>query len=123
LRILRHVVQIAVVIYVALFAIRNVEPATLDLVLFSVGPWPLSLLILLAAGAGALGATLVCGLGVARARSQRRVGQRRIAELEQELHGMRTLPLGTPDDDEEPARFGDVTSDATPRDRALHAAE
>jgi uncharacterized integral membrane protein len=118
-KILRHVVQVAVVIYVALFAISNVEPATLDLVLFTIGPWPLSLVVLLAVGSGALGATLLCGLSVARARGQRRVGAKRIAELEQELHGMRTLPLGKPDDDE-PTAYGELTPT---RDRAHRAGE
>ena len=92
-RILKLAAQLAAIVYVALFALRNAEPVSLDLVLFELESLPVCFVVLLAMGCGALAATALLGASAYRLRGQRRLGERRILELEQELHGMRTLPL------------------------------
>ena len=78
---------------VALFAINNSETVTLNLVLGEVGPLPLSLFSILSAVFGAAITATVLGWTVAGARMQARRDAKRIAELEQEVHGLRTLPM------------------------------
>jgi len=87
----------AAVIYAAFFALKNLEPVSLDLVFFELGPMPMALASLAAVGVGALLAGLVLAWPVLHARSQRRRDLRRIEELERELHGLRTLPLNSRD--------------------------
>ena len=90
----RMALLVAAIVYVALFTLSNSAPTGLDLVFFSVQPLSLSLIVLVAAAIGA--AVTAAGLAwtVGRLRLDQRRQARRIVELEQELHGLRTLPLG-----------------------------
>ncbi len=54
--------------------------------------------------AGATLAGLACSLPIVRYRLRLRRSRQRIAELEQELHGLRTLPLGDEAEGEPRAR-------------------
>lgn len=90
---LRVAATVAVLLYVAVFAISNMEPVLLDLVFFEIGPLPLALVALLAMGTGAAAASLALAWPVVQGRVQKRKDTRKIEELEREVHGLRTLPL------------------------------
>jgi hypothetical protein len=54
---------------------------------------PVSVFVILAIAAGAAITSAALGWSVASARLQHRRDVKRIAELEQEVHGLRTLPM------------------------------
>jgi len=85
-------IMIAMVL-VALFAISNNEPVQLNLLIGTFGPVPLSIFVILAAAFGGAVAFSALAWTVASARMQTRRDAKRIAELEQEIHGLRTLPM------------------------------
>jgi uncharacterized integral membrane protein len=80
-------------VVVALFAISNNEPVQLNLLLGTFGPVPLSVFVIFATAFGAAVTAAALGWSVASARLQTRRDAKRIAELEQEVHGLRTLPM------------------------------
>ena len=82
-----------VVVIVALFAISNNEPVQLNLLFGTFGPVPLSVFVIFAVLFGGVVTAAALGWTVASARMQTRRDARRIAELEQEVHGLRTLPM------------------------------
>ena len=84
---------IAAIVIVALFAISNNEPVQLNLLFGTFGPVPLSVFVIFAVVFGAAITAAALGWTVASARMQTRRDARRIAELEQEVHGLRTLPM------------------------------
>lgn len=84
--------MVAIVI-VALFAISNNEPVQLNLLFGTFGPVPLSVFVIFSVLFGGVVTALALGWTVASARMQGRRDARRIAELEQEVHGLRTLPM------------------------------
>jgi uncharacterized integral membrane protein len=84
---------IVVVVLVVLFAISNSEPVKLNLLFGEFGPVPLSVFVILAVAFGAAVCAGTLGWTVASARMQTRRDAKRIAELEQEVHGLRTLPM------------------------------
>ena len=86
-------VGMVVVVIVALFAISNNERVELNLLFGTFGPVPLSVFVIFAVLFGAAVAAAALGWTVASARMQTRRDARRIAELEQEVHGLRTLPM------------------------------
>ena len=85
-------VMIAMVL-VGLFAISNNEPVVLNLLVGTFGPVPLSIFVILAAAFGGVVTFGTLAWTVASARMQTRRDAKRIAELEQEVHGLRTLPM------------------------------
>ena len=84
---------IVVIVLVVLFAISNNEPVQLNLLFGTFGPVPLSVFVIFSVAFGAIASGLALGWTVASARMQSRRDARRIAELEQEVHGLRTLPM------------------------------
>jgi len=90
---LRVAAAVAALLYVAVFAMKNMEPAVLDLVFFEIGPMPVALVALVAMGAGAALASLALAWPVLQGRVQQRRDTRKIEELEREVHGLRTLPI------------------------------
>lgn len=79
---------------VVVLVLRNDEQIIVDLVLVA---WPTKVwgALVAAAVVGASAAAVVLTMPVVRAKMQLRRQTRRIAELEQELHGLRTLPIAT----------------------------
>ena len=94
---LRLLAAVAGILYVALFAMQNMEPAELDLVFFQLGPMPRALIVLAAMAVGASLAGLALAWPMVSGRVQQRRDTRRIQELEREIHGLRTLPLSEDD--------------------------
>ena len=88
----------ALIVYAGLFALNNSELVEVDLVFMETGEHPLSLVVLGAAFLGAAAATLALTWPIWRARRQGTRDSRKIAQLEQEIHGLRTLPLSQEDD-------------------------
>ena len=80
-------------VVVALFAISNTQLVELNLLLGTFGPVPLSVFVISAVAFGAAITAAALGWTVASARLQTRRDAKRIAELEQEVHGLRTLPM------------------------------
>jgi uncharacterized integral membrane protein len=80
-------------VMVALFAISNSEQVKLNLLFGEFGPVPLSIFVIFAVAFGAAISAIGLGWTVASARMQTRRDAKRIAELEQEVHGLRTLPM------------------------------
>ena len=77
---------------VVALVVGNGEPITVNLLLVQ---WPTKVwgALVAAAALGALVSGLVLSLPVFRLKVQTRRQSKRIAELEQELHGLRTLPI------------------------------
>jgi uncharacterized integral membrane protein len=89
-------VALVLALYLAVVATRNTEPITLDFVFAALYGLPIWLVT---AGAVLLGGLIGSGLvawPLLRLRLRSRQDRRRIEQLEQEIHGLRTLPL---DDD------------------------
>jgi uncharacterized integral membrane protein len=78
----------------ALLVARNSEPINVDLVYTILHDVPAWMVILGSLLLGALATGLACSWPIVRYRLRLRKSRQRIAELEQELHGLRTLPLG-----------------------------
>ncbi len=91
LRILALVVVVGASIWLVL---ENDQLAVVDLG-FATVEGPLWLAILGSLLLGALAAGLACSWPLLRYRLRLRRSRQRIQELEQELHGLRTLPLGS----------------------------
>ncbi len=98
---LRVLVVVLLLGCVSWLVYKNDEPLVVDLVFgkIPVESWQLILGSLLL---GALAAALACSWPLLRYRLRLRKSRQRIAELEQEIHGLRTLPLG--DDEVERVR-------------------
>ena len=76
-------------------ASRNADPvAEIDLYFASYAHVPLWRALLGAAAVGAALAALACAWPIVRLKLGARRSRKRIAALEQEVHGLRTLPLG-----------------------------
>ena len=76
-------------------ASRNTHPiGAIDLGFASYAQIPLWQALLGSALVGAALAALICSWPIVRLKLGARRSHRRIADLEQELHGLRTLPLG-----------------------------
>jgi uncharacterized membrane protein YciS (DUF1049 family) len=86
-------ILVVVAVAAALVTIRNSDPVTIDLLFTSLPSVPLWGVL---AGSFLLGAVLVAAIlswPYARLRLRVRSQSRQIARLEQEIHGLRTLPL------------------------------
>jgi uncharacterized integral membrane protein len=94
---------------VLIFAFENQEPVTLRYLLtWQTPPLPLFAVIMAAVGTGFVMASL---FGLAAYLRQRRISRqqrRTIADLQAELHGLRTLPLHVPSGFEGGLRRSDV---------------
>ncbi len=90
LRVLAGVLLIALIVALIEY---NQEAVEVDLLIGSsqVGVWQVMLISFLV---GAGGTALALTWPLTRYRLRLRRGRKRIAELEQEVHGLRTLPLG-----------------------------
>lgn len=98
---LRLALVVAAVLYVALFAMNNMQDAKVDLVFAELGPMPMALIVLASVGVGASLASLVLAWPYMQGRVHQRRTSRRIEELEREIHGLRTLPLASDEPDRE----------------------
>ena len=100
---MRRLVPIALVaaiaIYAAFVAQRNPMPLSLDLVFYRVPEVQLWLLLFVAALLGAAAALVIVSWPYLRLRLLVRRQSRRITRLEQEVHGLRTLPLSEESED------------------------
>lgn len=100
---MRRLIPIALVIgiavYAALVAQRNPAPLSLDLVFYRVPEVQLWLLLFGAALAGAAAALVIVSWPYLRLRLLVRRQSRRITHLEQEVHGLRTLPFSDESED------------------------
>ncbi len=82
-----------IIVGVSLFVSRNADPVSVDLGFRTLVDVPLWMSLL---GAGLLGAALAVAFfswPLVSLRLRVRRGGKRITELEQEVHGLRTLPL------------------------------
>ena len=95
----RIIAVAALVVYAGLFALNNSELVEVDLVFLETGEHPLSLVVLGASFLGAVASALALSWPLWRSHRERARHTRRIAELEQEIHGLRTLPLGGEEDE------------------------
>ena len=92
--VLRILGLVVIVGYAAWLVSLNAAPVDVDL---GFKDWPAVqswLVILGSLLLGALAAGLACSWPIVRYRLRLRRSRQRIGELEQELHGLRTLPLG-----------------------------
>ena len=86
------------------FGTSNNEPVTLDLLITTYTPVPLWVGLVGAAVVGGLAVLFALSPSWVRLRLRTRRQARSIAELEQEVHGLRTLPLGDEMETAEAAR-------------------
>ena len=103
----RIVLLVVVVGYAAWLVSLNTAPVDVNLG-FSEFPNVAAWLVILGSLLlGAVAAGLALSIPIIRYRVRQRRARKRIAELEQELHGLRTLPLGS-DEDKGEARASEV---------------
>ncbi len=86
-------VAVVLALYLAVVATRNTEPVNIDFVFSELPGIPSWLVIITALLLGALIAAGLLAWPLARLGLRSRQDRRRIEQLEQELHGLRTLPL------------------------------
>jgi uncharacterized integral membrane protein len=89
------VLAVGLAVYAALVAWRNATPVTLDLLFGSVVDVPVWSVALGSLLLGAVAAGLACAWPILRLRLRVRSQSRRLTRLEQEVHGLRTLPLSS----------------------------
>ncbi len=94
MRMVLRILTLVVVLGAAIWLVRNNEVATEVDLGFATLQAPLWLALLGSLLLGALAAGLACSWPILRYRLRLRRSRQRIQELEQELHGLRTLPLG-----------------------------
>jgi uncharacterized integral membrane protein len=94
---------------VLIFAFENQQPVTLSyLFTWQTPPMPLFAVIMAAVGAGFVIASLFGLAAYLRARKMIRQQRRMIADLQAELHTLRTLPLDVPSGPEASLRRSDT---------------
>ncbi len=94
LRRLTAVLAIALLVVVArLFPDRNGDPVTVNFLLGSTPEIPLWVVVLGAFVIGAAVSAVLFGLFLIRSKLQRRRYQKAVANLEDEVHQLRTLPI------------------------------
>ena len=94
MRMIFRIVALVVVLgYSAWLVSSNMQPVDVHLGFVEIEQGPAWLVILGSLLLGALGAGLACSWPLLRYRLRLRRSRQRISELEQELHGLRTLPL------------------------------
>ncbi len=86
------------------FATSNDDPVTLELLITTYAAVPLWAALVGAAAVGGLAVLFALSPSWVRLRLRTRRQARSIAELEQEVHGLRTLPLGDEMETAEAAR-------------------
>jgi len=86
-------VAVLLALYLAVLATRNTEPVNLDFWFSELLGIPSWLVVVGAALVGALTASALLAWPLARLGLRSRQERRRIEQLEQEIHGLRTLPL------------------------------
>ena len=91
--VIRFGLLVLIVGYAVALANRTDQPIPVDLVFQRLPEVGAGVLILGALLLGAVAAALLCSFPIIRLRLREHRSTRRIAELEQELHGLRTLPL------------------------------
>ncbi len=95
-------VGVALAAYAVLLALANGDQVRVNLLFWSSEALPLYAVVLGSFLLGAAAAAAVASVALVRLRLQLRGERRRASRLEQEVHGLRTLPLGP--DVPEPAR-------------------
>lgn len=97
------VAAVSVVLGLVWFSVRNNQRIEgVDLIYTTIPELPLWLLILTCVALGALVSFLLTSVPLLRLRLRARRASKRIAKLEQEVHGLRTVPLA---DEAPPARI------------------
>jgi hypothetical protein len=84
---------VVLVAYTTLFVLYNGDQVKMSLPFLVTGEMPGWLVAVIAGALGAFATALVLSWPLVRLSGQHRRDARRIAQLEQELHGLRTLPL------------------------------
>ena len=100
-------VAVVLAAYSVLFAVRNTESVPIELPFIAEGILQGWLVVVLAGAFGAFAASMVMSWPMMRLSGQHRRDTRRISQLEQELHGLRTLPLSTTPEKPEVSNLGD----------------
>ena len=94
---MRTVIRLGLLVLVVGYSValvhRNDQAVPVDLIFHQLADTGTGVLILVSLLLGSIAAVLVCSFPIIRLRLRERRSTRRIAELEQELHGLRTLPL------------------------------
>jgi uncharacterized membrane protein YciS (DUF1049 family) len=98
--VLRIAVAIVLIVYAALVVASNSARIDLDLILFPVENVAVWNVLLLSTLFGAAVMALLLAWPIVRLRLQVRSQNRRVTRLEQEVHGLRTLPIAESDDRE-----------------------
>ena len=91
---LRLVMAVLLAVMVAYFVAANQQPVLVRLLGVTLEE-PLWMALLVAVLAGAAVALGACSWSIVRLKLQARRQARRIADLEQEVHGLRTLPIAS----------------------------
>jgi uncharacterized integral membrane protein len=92
----RLVIAVAVAAYLTLFVFKNTYEVQMVLPFIAQGELPSWLICVLSAAMGACVTSLALSFPILRRGAQVRRDTKKIAKLEQELHGLRTLPLASP---------------------------
>jgi uncharacterized membrane protein YciS (DUF1049 family) len=98
--VIRIVAAIALVVYAALVVARNTDPVNLDLIFFSVENLAVWNVLLMSALFGVAATALLLAWPMLRLRLKVRSQNRRVTRLEQEVHGLRTLPIAESEETE-----------------------
>jgi uncharacterized membrane protein YciS (DUF1049 family) len=96
--VLRIAAVIALLAYAALVVARNRADVTLDLVIFPALAVEVWHVLLMSALVGAALTALLLAWPILRLRLQVRSQSRQVTRLEQEVHGLRTLPIAESDE-------------------------
>ena len=91
----RLVVAVALAAYATLFVFKNTYEVQMVLPFIAQGELPSWLICVLSAAVGATATSLALSFPILRRGAQVRRDTKKIARLEQELHGLRTLPLAS----------------------------
>lgn len=92
----RLVIWVAAAAYLILFVFKNTYEVQMVLPFIAQGELPTWLICVLSAAVGASVTSLALSFPILRRGAQVRRDTKKIAKLEQELHGLRTLPLSSP---------------------------
>lgn len=94
-KLLTLVISIATLVLGVLFALQNMEPVALDLLVYKFAPRSLALWVLGAFALGGIGGLFASGLVILRLRGARSAANRQLDKARLELDRLRTAGLTT----------------------------